>query len=248
MVPLVVVQDQLQPCPYLTDATARLPLQLPMNAVCPTEMDDLLAAGYRRSGEFVYRTQCPACQQCEPTRVNVHRFRYTKSLRRVLKRGRRDLTIHWGRPRVDATRIEMFNRHRVQRDLTLDDGSVDAEGYAAFLVNSCCPTRELAIYQDDRLVAVSIVDLGQSSLSAVYTHFDPDASRYCLGTLAVLEQIEWAKETKREWVYLGMYVAANRHLNYKSRFTPQQRLSGNCWREFDDRHSEPTEAPDSVAL
>ena len=111
---------------------------------------------------------------------------------------------------------------------------IDAESYRSFLIDTCCDTMELAISLGDELVAVSIVDVGKSSTSAVYTHFDPAASRYSLGTYAILEQIEWAKATGRKYVYLGMYVAANRHLNYKARFAPQQRLSRDRWISFDE--------------
>jgi len=112
--------------------------------------------------------------------------------------------------------------------------AIDAESYRAFLSDSCCDTIELAISLYDQLVAIAIVDTGKNSTSAVYTHFDPAAGRYCLGTYAILKQIEWARETGRQFVYLGMYVAANRHLNYKARFMPQQRLQGDQWVEVDE--------------
>ena len=228
---LVVVQDQLQDCPYL-DATARMPLRLPVGSVTPEITDQLLESGYRRSGDFVYRTQCPSCNECKPTRVPVERFRMTSSLRRIFKRGNRELTFQWNQPIVDRRRIQMFNDHRRCRELGSGE-EIDADSYRAFLTDSCCETRELGIYQGDRLLAISIVDVGRRSTSAVYTHFDPDAGRFSLGTLAILKQLEWARKTGRQYVYLGMYVAANRHLNYKARFTPQQRLCGGQWVDFD---------------
>ena len=92
--------------------------------------------------------------------------------------------------------------------------------------------------------AISIVDIGRTSTSAVYTHFDPRASRYSLGTYAILRQIEWARENGRQYVYLGMFVADNQHLNYKARFLPQQRLIEGRWYEFNQhgRSLEPTSA------
>ena len=229
---LVVVQDQLQDCPYLDATTARMPLRLPIGTVTPDVTDHLLEQGYRRSGDFVYRAQCPLCNECKPTRVIVDRFRLTGSCRRVLNRGDRELTYRWALPTVDRQRIAMFNQHRRERSLGSGE-DIDADSYRAFLADTCCETKELAIYRQDQLIAVSIVDIGRHSSSAVYTHFDPAASRYSLGTLAVLKQIEWAKHSGRQYVYLGMYVAANRHLNYKARFLPQQRLDGGEWVDFD---------------
>ena len=225
---LVVVQDQLQACPYLDAATARMPLRLPVGTVTPEVTDHLLEMGYRRSGDFVYRAQCPSCNECKPTRVLVDQFQWSSSLRRVLNRGDRELSFRWGLPSVDRARIEMFNAHRAARSLGSGD-EIDADSYRAFLADTCCETKELAIFKADQLVAVSIIDIGSRSTSAVYTHFDPAAGRYSLGTLAVLKQIQFAQRTGRRFVYLGMYVAANRHLNYKARFGPQQRLDGGNW-------------------
>jgi len=226
---LVVVQDQLQGCPYLDDQTARMPLNLPVGAVTPDVTDELLAQGYRRSGDFVYQTRCPVCRECQPTRVDVTRFQWSRSLKRVLRNGDRDLTCRWDQPRVDGGRVRLFNRHRAARDLAASDSEVEAESYAAFLVESCCQTRELSVEHDGRLVAIAIVDFGRHSLSAVYTHFDPSAARYSPGTYCVLKQIQAAAEQSRRYVYLGMYVADNRHLNYKARFKPQERLIDGRW-------------------
>lgn len=228
---LLLVQDQLQPCPYRSGITARMPLRLPVGPVTPSVTDQLLAMGYRRSGDFVYNTACPNCSECKPTRIEVERFRYSGSMRRVLKRGNRDLTCRWGKPRVDAKRVWLFNLHRTKRGLSQGAGEIDQEGYRMFLADSCCQTQELAIWLRDELVAVSIVDVGAMSFSAVYTHFDPHAMKYSLGTYALLRQIEYAIETGRKYLYLGMYVAENRHLNYKARFQPQQRLVDGEWCE-----------------
>ncbi|TWU33387.1 arginyltransferase [Novipirellula artificiosorum] len=231
---LVVIQDQTQPCPYREGVVARMPLRLPIGNVTPEIMDKMLAMGFRRSGDFVYRTECPECRECQPTRVKVAEFEWTRSLRRVLKRGDRDLNCRWGHPSVDSNRVEMFNDHRQVRSLGGFDEPVDQDGYRAFLCNTCCDTRELAIYRGEKLVALSIVDVGRESTSAVYTHFRPEESVYSLGTYAVLKQIQWANETDRPFVYLGMFVAENRHLNYKARYRHQQRFVAEQWGDVGD--------------
>lgn len=206
-----------------------MPLRLPVGSVTPEITDRILEMGYRRSGDFVYRPQCPTCSECKATRIDVAQFEMTSSMRRVLKRGDRELTCQWGPARVDHVRVELFNEHRAQRGLGQGCSPIDTESYRAFLSDTCCETVELAISHSGQLVAVSIIDVGKSSTSAVYTHFDPAASRFSPGTYAILKQIEWAQSTGRQFVYLGMYVADNRHLNYKARFTPQQRLCGEQW-------------------
>ena len=228
---LVVVQDTRQVCPYLPDRVARMPLRMSVGGMTPQFVDHVLASGYRRSGRFVYRTQCPSCEACEPTRVEVAGFRWTASMRRVWNRAERKLDTRWGSPAVDGDRVRLFDRHRRDRDLGRDDGPIDADGYRGFLVDSCCHTEEWSAAIDGRLIAVSTTDIGEESLSAVYTFFDPDQSRYSLGTLAVLHHMRRAIDEGYRYVYLGMYVADNPHLNYKARFRPQQRLVAGKWED-----------------
>lgn len=229
---LIVVQDQLQPCPYLSGNVARMPLRLPVGSVTPAVTDQLLELGFRRSGEFLYRPECPACRECQSTRVDVANFRWTKSFRRVLRRGNRELNCRWGPPQADHRRVALFNEHRQQRGLEVTDNEVDIESYRSFLVDTCTRTEELAMEHQGRLVAVAVVDVGQETFSAVYSYFDPAVGRLCLGTYAILKQIERAQQENRRYVYLGMHVAANDHLNYKARFRPQQRFVLGRWRPF----------------
>lgn len=229
---LVVVQDQLQPCPYRDGEIARMPLELPVGISAASGTDWLLSSGYRRSGSFVYTTRCPQCIACQPTRVCPSNFPIRKSFRRVLHKADRDLTIKWADPIADPDRVELFNSHRRGRDLGQSDSPVTLESYHSFLVDSCCQTMELSMRLAGELVGIAIIDVGQKSLSAVYTHFHPGASQYSIGTYAILKQILWAAERNFDWVYLGMFVEDNLHLNYKSRFTPQQRLIQGEWTEF----------------
>lgn len=230
---LVVVYDALQECPYLDGKVARMPLEYPKRAISPDDLDRLLSLGYRRTGTMLYRTRCPDCNACIPTRVRADEFRFTKSMKRILNRGKRELEIAWAQPTADPERLRLFNAHRAERQLSRR-GPADLSDYHEFLVASCVETAELTFRRDGELIGIAIVDLGHRSINAVYTHFDPDHARYSIGTLAVLQQILWARQTARDFVYLGLFVAENDHLNYKKRFRPQERLIQGEWRQVPD--------------
>jgi arginine-tRNA-protein transferase len=225
---LMVVQDAPSECPYIDSMTARMPLYYPLDDLEGSEIDQLLAGGFRRSGSLLYFTKCAPCHACEPTRVDVRRFELTRSFKRIIKRANNELTLTWKRPSVDQDRVRLYNSHREGRKLSTSP-PIDEGEYSSFLTETCWPTIELEMKQGNELIGISIMDFGSKSVSAVYTHFAPSASRFSPGTLAVLQQIQWAKEHQRDWAYLGLYVASNRHLNYKVRFGPQQRLIGGAW-------------------
>jgi arginyl-tRNA--protein-N-Asp/Glu arginylyltransferase len=230
---LQVVSDDTDVCLYLPHQLARMPLQVPTSKLTPEQLDQMLAVGYRRSGWFFYKTQCPKCAACEPLRLEVDQFQASRSQRRAQKRGDRFLQTRIGPPSIDARRLELFNRHRSERQLSQGDGPVDLSDYQAYLVNSYTAVLELSLWLEEKLIAVSITDVGNDSLSAVYCYFDPDHAEFNPGTYAILQQLNLARVRGFRWLYLGLMVAANSHLKYKANFRPHQRLIAGQWQVFD---------------
>jgi arginine-tRNA-protein transferase len=50
---------------------------------------------------------------------------------------------------------------------------------------------------------------------------------------SVLAEIELCRRTARDWLYLGLYVEDCRHLSYKARYRPHERLVDGEWRAFE---------------
>jgi arginine-tRNA-protein transferase len=227
-----VLWDQHERCPYLPDRTARLPLRVPLDPVAPSDFDALLAAGERRSGRMMYRTQCPSCAACVPLRVPVADHAPTQSQRRVWRRNEGDVRVAVGPPVVDEVRLNLYNRHKIERGLSTDDQPITALGYRTWLVDSCADSREVRYYVGDRLVAVSVLDVGLEAASSVYHYFDPDESRRSLGVFSVLAEIEVCRQWGLRWYYLGFWVEQCRSLAYKANYWPHERREGGAWRRF----------------
>lgn len=227
--PEVVLFDQPVDCSYLPGRVARLPHRFPLKPLTPEEFDRRLEAGDRRAGLMLYRPQCPACQACQPVRLEVDAFRPDATQRRMQRRGDQMLVVRQGPPVVDAQRVALFNRHRELRGLAGDDPPVTEEGYAEFLVDSCCETLELSYWHAGSLVGVAITDAGREALSAVYCYYEPTFRALSLGTYSILRQVELARQTGRRYLYLGFFIAQSPHMSYKARFRPQQRRIGGQW-------------------
>lgn len=226
------LDSEEHPCSYLDARMARTPLCYPSRMLTAEELDGVLAEGKRRSGFFFYHTACIDCQACEPSRLHVPTFKLNATRRRIERKGMAVLSEFFGAPKLDQQRLALFNLHRSSRGLNRNEDEYTASDMEGFLVNTSCPTLELSFWIKNRLAAVSIVDCGADSLSAVYTYFDPEFSHLSLGTYAIIRQLRWAERTHRNWLYLGMYVAQNRHLNYKGTYLPQQRFKQGNWDEI----------------
>ena len=231
--PTLVAYDELDPCPYLAGRTARLPLQYPLRRMSGRDLDERLAAGYRRLGDMVYRTACPECQACEAIRVLVQEFRPNRSQRRVWRKGQESLTVQLGPCRVDARRVGLYNGHKQDRGLDHGEGPISAEGYRAFLVETCCDSFELRYLAEGRLAGLAVADRGEQSLSAVYCYFDPEFSGLSPGTFSVLQQIDLCRVWGLKYLYLGYYIAEPCRMTYKATFRPHERLAGDRWLRHD---------------
>lgn len=229
-----VVYEGIDTCSYLPEQRMRTPLRYQFDNFGPWAFDVSLAGGDRRMGRMVYRTECPSCTACEPIRIAVQDFSRSKSQRRIFNKNQ-DVRVMMAPARFTEEKLALFNRHKLERDLSKHERAYQRSQYERWLIESCTDTREFQYYLGDNLIGVSILDFGASDISSVYFYFDPDHEDRSLGTFSALFEMEWMKQQSMRFYYLGLYVADCVHLNYKSRFYPHQRLVQGQWRVFENR-------------
>ena len=223
-----IVHDEPEPCPYIDGEVARLPLRWQFRRMAPDEFDQSLAQGDRRVGRMLYRTACADCQACEPIRVPVRQFKPSKSQKRVIRKNR-DVVVDTGPSTSTPEKLDLYNRHKMERGLAREDRPMTRRGYEGWFVQSCTQTIDMEYRVDGRLIGCGILDLGRYDTSSVYFFFDPDESRRSPGVFSVLMEIAWLRSQGGRYHYLGLYVEDCRHLSYKAGYMPHQRLVEGVW-------------------
>jgi arginyl-tRNA--protein-N-Asp/Glu arginylyltransferase len=230
--PVLLVHDGTNECPYLPGRVARTPMEFPIRPLTADEVDRRLAGGYRRQGALLYHVACPSCRACEPIRLRVESFEPSKTQRRVWRRAREVFDVEIGPAEYSDERLALYNRHKFERGLARSELPMSPEGYRSFLVDRCCDSFELRFRKAGELVGVAITDRGRTSLSAVYTYYDPSLAPLSPGVFSILTQVELCRAWGMPLMYLGLYIRESEHMRYKGTYLPHERLIDGQWRAF----------------
>ena len=133
---------------------------------------------------------------------------------------------------LDEEHFALYERYVNTRHFGggMDDPTPDQ--YEEFLTCRWAETDFFEFRLDSALIAVGVSDRLPDGLSAVYTYFDPGYASRGLGVYAVLWQIDYARRTGLDWVYLGYWIEAAEKMSYKSQYQPQEHLIDGRWVEM----------------
>lgn len=216
------------PCSYIPGREARSQVAAPTHLIDSDAYSQLVEEGFRRSGLFTYRPHCNACQACQPIRVDVERFSPSRTQKKI---ARRHQTLRAANAPLEfhPEHYELYRRYVSSRHTGAGMDEDDQSQYEQFLLTSRVDTA-LVEFRDEGgvLKMVSIIDILDNGLSAVYTYFDPEAPG-SLGTYGVLWQIDRCRAMGLPWLYLGYWIRESRKMAYKTQYQPCEILRNGHW-------------------
>jgi arginyl-tRNA--protein-N-Asp/Glu arginylyltransferase len=219
-------------CSYLPAQLSRTLFIDPATPPDPALYQYLLNAGFRRSGDHVYRPHCNACQACVPVRLPVEDFSPRRSQRRCWRKNAGRLQVIARRAGFEREHFELYLRYTASRHQEGGMADADEQRYLDFLVTAWCPSEFVEFRLDGRLAAVAVTDVLPDALSAVYTFFDPELSPLSPGGFAILWQIAEAQRRGKRHLYLGYWIGACDKMSYKDRYRPLEAWDGRQWRRY----------------
>ncbi|MBO7924775.1 arginyltransferase [Pseudoalteromonas sp. K222D] len=215
-------------CSYLPNRQEQLLVILDPSCYSSDKFESLLALGFRRSGNQIYRPHCPTCSACSSVRVLAQEFIETKSHKRKLNKAKTRFEVKYS----NQERPQYFALYSKYISLRHQDGSMyppDKTQFQSFLLCSWLNITFIELWDQDNLVAVAVTDCMDKAISAIYTFFDPDYEQYSLGTVMILQQLIFAKAQNKHYVYLGYQIDECPKMNYKTQFLPAQKQVKDQW-------------------
>ena len=224
-----------QPCPYLEGRMERKLFTALQGEHAQKLNDSLSKQGFRRSQNVLYRPSCAECSACLSARIRVADFTPNRTQRRILKNAanlRRNATSPW----ATEDQFQLFRRYLDARHADGGMADMDVFEFAAMIEETPVRSRVVEYSRAPRagergrpLAAVSLTDVFDDGLSMVYSFYDPDLTEASLGTFAILDHIEIAREAGLPYVYLGYWVPGSRKMGYKASFSALEIYKGGAW-------------------
>lgn len=218
--------SQLFPCSYLEGRQEQL-LIIQEPFLDSLLFERLLQLGFRRSGEAIYKPRCPSCTACQALRVPVKSFSPSKRQKRTLSKNS-DLTVHW----TEQSSPEHYALYEKYINLRHADGPMFPPSlgqYEHFVLCHWSPPAFVELRLNGQLLAVAVTDVLPTSLSAIYSFFDPEFEHRSLGSQLILTQLQLAATLGKEQLYLGYQIDENRKMCYKRLYRPYQILTPQGW-------------------
>jgi arginine-tRNA-protein transferase len=214
-------------CNYLPEKKAKSKVLMNDHNIRDT-FSDFLSYGYRRSGHNVYIPNCKNCNECIPIRININKFFLQKSHKRLFKRNKdlksRLLPLHF-----DQDHFQLYQNYQ---NIKHPSGGMNFNNnklYCQYLLETNVESKFLECRKNNELKIVCIFDIGENSLSAVYTFYDPFEKKNSLGTFSILKLIKIGHNLNKKYLYLGYYIKSNPKMSYKVNFNSLEFLIKNQW-------------------
>ena len=222
-------------CGYLPNKLAQSLIASPQHLIDAKIYSGLIQQGFRRSGKFAYRPHCQNCRACIAVRLILNQFTPTRSQKRAYKQ-HADLTarimpLHYSQQHYALyASYQSLRHHDESADQVKTQPKDDEEQYRQFVCQSNVESLMIEFRDaNNQIKIISVVDIVQDGVSAVYTFYDALQSKSSFGTYAIMWLADWAKNLNLPYLYLGYWIQDSPKMAYKQAFNPQEKLIDGEW-------------------
>lgn len=205
-------------CPYLANRWWHSSAMV-VEEITPAELEPMLDQGYQRFGRSLYVPSCRGCTECVPIRLDVTRFRPSRTQRQVWKRNQ-DIEVRIAPPEFSKEAYELYLQFMLRR---FPNSQPPNEQYFKFLLEYHYGfSLQFTYLVEGRMAGFGVLDpTPNAAYSYMFAwHFDFPERR--LGAFSLNKEAEFCRESGRQFLYLGLFVRECPSMNYKANFKPYE--------------------------
>ncbi len=179
-----------------------------------------LANGWRHNGQMVYRTSrdindlTGAPLHVLPLRYRLKNFEMSKKQLKIWRQNQ-DLTFRIVPLSITDEIHALVAQHATRFKSRVPESIFDFVSPVPF---SPFLSYQLEVFKDNKLIAITFIDLTRHTLSSTYAAFDLKESKRSLGVFTMLLEIEVAIQMKKAYHYPGYAYREETSMDYKKRF------------------------------
>ncbi len=203
----------------------------------PEELDDYLEKGWFRMGQMIFTCHILCFNNDVYStiwmRLDLENFAFKRRMRKILNRNNRLFRVEIGDPIFEGDRQALYQKHKKRFEGYIP-GTL-RESLFGLEEDNIYYTREIAVYDQDRLIAISYFDIGANSMASIMGLFDPDYEKYSLGMYTMIKEVEYGIDHNLKYYYPGYVVPGYKKFDYKLRIGEMDfyDVSTRSWKTYD---------------
>lgn len=207
--------------------------------------DQYLASGWFRGSVMLYKMDV-LCMENDlysvlNIRLDLEKNELSRSLRKIQNRGNNRFKVSIGNVKITEEAEALYRDHK-RRFKGFVHNTLREYLYSS-MPTTVFNTKEVRVYDGEKLIACSYFDLGENSVASLLGVYDESYKNVSLGIFTMLAEMNFAKDSGFKWYYPGYILNESGQFDYKLRIGKFQFYNHNKrWVPFNGRPKEKSSA------
>ena len=190
----------------------------PLHPFTKAALDSYTSKGWLRGSTQLYRSEIICIEdtisEIINVRIDLEKYQHKKKYSKLLKQNEQKFQIVIQPLAIDDEKEALYEQHKpkfknfIYNNLVHFFGSNKAESLVF-------DTHEIAVYENEKLIAISFFDLGEVSLVSLLAVYDLNYAKNSLGIYTMLLEIVYAQSLNLKYYHPGYIISGSNSFDYK---------------------------------
>lgn len=212
-------------------------LHFPSDTILPEQLDDYLERGWFRMGQTIFTTNFLKFKGLFYSaiwlRVDLQTFAPSKTQQKIRKLNSKfSIEVRPTSPDFSPEQINLFDEYK--NSVPFDTAPSLSHLLYDNGFRNVYDSYEICAYDNQKLIACGIIDLGKDSSEGIVCFYDPAYKKHSLGKYLMLLKMEFCQKQGMKFFYPGYFAPHYPMFDYKLDLSSEAmeylELSSNSWK------------------